>query len=129
VDGLDVVHQVSELNVFLVELERQDGDTVAQLASKRVHGVVHNNKIFHVTTLEYSQVFYVHVVCCRHAVLPIEPVLDEFTGGIHIVKNHISVVFVACREDDDLVELVCELQAFFRQRTNVESSLKDLSIL
>jgi hypothetical protein len=102
-------------------------DSVVDLISEAISSVINNDHIAKVAIGENPQVFNVNSVHID-AVVPEEPLMNQFSSRVEVVKDDISVALMRSSEYEDLEVLVDFLQTLLRERTNVDASVDDFSI-
>ena len=74
-----------ELPIVSVLLEGRDGDSVAELHTKAVDGVVNEHHIFHGYISDNSKVLNVNIIGRLDAAFSVEAVLKQYSLGVDIV--------------------------------------------
>lgn len=115
--------------VLLIVIERYDRYAIVHLESEAVCAIIDDHDVREVPTLEYSEILHVVALVRQVAVLSVEAVLNELSIRIDEIKNGIGIRLVTCRECDDLIVLVCLLEAFHYVRTNIDAGIHRFIVL
>ena len=99
-----------EFLVCFVLFKRSNGDSVAQLDSEAVHGVVDQEHVFHIHVFENSQVFYINIVCGLNAAFSVKSVLEVNSFWVNIVEDNVCVPFVARCENRNFINFINRLE-------------------
>ena len=89
-------------------------------------GIVDNNHVFEFPIFENSEVLYVDTFV-ENAGFSEESAVNGFLVFFQIVENNVGVAGVACRENDNFVNLAHFFKKFQGIRTDINRCLNHLS--
>lgn len=98
---LQILLQLHQL-VVLPTIIGQNGNPVLQLEDVRIRRIVDQRHTTQIP-IHNPQILRIDVLMDLDAVLPIQPMLDELSVWVDLVKHHIRVGFMACCEGNDLI--------------------------
>ena len=108
---------MEHLFVRLLVVKRYNRNPVIDLISKRVDTVVNNDHVFEFAIADDSQVLHVVAFGGLHAVLAVQPVLEELVVWVDIVQDGVCICLMGRCKHDHLEFFVGLLEALHQVRS------------
>lgn len=101
IEAFEVLSQVEKFLVALVVIEGYDWDTVFELVSEGVDGIVDYDYVLETSRWqEDPQVFHVNSAFpSPDTAVPVQSLHEELVIRIYEIKHHIGIGLVRCSED------------------------------